>query len=329
MWHVAPDSRHVGYTCRGRCDFVSPGEQLEGTEDSSEAATSATSWETLLVSEIRTSSQVVTQKTAIHDPPESYEANPIHSAEGAASAGYSGALVAGIHTYGWSSAAILSLLGDRWLDDGWADVRYRRPVYPDDVLTTTVTMAGDADHATVSTAKDDGSVVLDGTAGLGKATWFAELTLPDRRTAEPEVADAEKVRMTLESAPVGEDYRPMAVDASLKFHTAWVTTRLEEDDARYIDADGPPRLHPAFIAGRMTPLFRHSYLYGPAIHARSQIQHLAPAHAGQTLTVAARLFNAYERKGHHYHESDCVILGADGTELVAKRHTGIFKVAGA
>jgi hypothetical protein len=77
----------------------------------------------------------------------------------------------------------------------------------------------------------------------------------------------------------------------------------------------------------MTPLFRHSYLYGPAIHVRTQIQHLAPARAGQELVVAARLHAAYERKGHHVHESDCWIFAADGTALAAKRHTGIFKVA--
>lgn len=282
------------------------------------------------MSDVRTSSQVVTRKIAIHDPPESYEANPIHSAEGAASAGYDGALVAGIHTYGWASAAIVSALGDRWLEDGWVDVRYRRPVYPGEELITTVTQAGgkDAGPATVSTAKDDGTVVLDGTAGLGTAPWFGELNLPDWRTSEPEVPDGEKERMVLETAPIGQDYRPMAVDVPLNFHTAWVTTRLEEDDPRYLDPDGPPRIHPAFIAGRMTPLFRHSYLYGPAIHARSQIQHLAPAHAGQELTIAARLADAHERKGHHYHLSDCVILAEDGTELAAKRHTGIFKLAG-
>ena len=43
-------------------------------------------------------------KVAVPDPPETIEANPIHGAAGAAAAGYAGALVAGVHTYGWATA---------------------------------------------------------------------------------------------------------------------------------------------------------------------------------------------------------------------------------
>jgi hypothetical protein len=118
----------------------------------------------------------------------------------------------------------------------------------------------------------------------------------------------------------------MPVDATRSFATAWAATRLRDDDPRWHEGDRP-WLHPSFLAGRMTPLFRHNYRYGPAIHVRTQIQHLAGARAGQRLVVAARLHAAYERKGNHYHESDCWIFAEDGTALAAKRHTGIFKLA--
>jgi acyl dehydratase len=258
------------------------------------------------------------------DPPETSEANPIHGAEGAAAAGYAGALVAGIHTYGWTCTAILEAFGDRWLDDGWADVSYRRPVYPGTLLETTVAFAGE--EADVRTAlADDGTVVLDGRAGLGRAAWFDQLERPELTVPEPPVPPDELVRMRLADAPVGRDYRPMEVDATVGFGRAWATTRLEDLDSRWHAGDHP-RLHPSFLAGRMTPLFRHSYRYGPAIHVRTQIQHLAPARAGQRVVVTARLHAVYERKGHHYHESDCWILGEDGTPLAAKRHTGIFQL---
>ena len=270
---------------------------------------------------MNTSNRLVTTKVAIPDPAETAEANPIHGAQGAAAAGYAGALVAGIHTYGWASIAIVGLLGDGWLERGWVDVSYRRPVYAGDVLHTTVEAAGA--HFTVSTAKADGTIVLEGTAGLGDATWFPDLEIPERRVAEPPVAEADLMRMLLETAPVHEDFRPMAVDATLSFARSWASTRLADDDPRWQDGERP-YLQPSFLAGRMTPLFRHNYRYGPAIHARSQIQHLTAARAGQQLTVAARLHAAYERKGHHYHESDCWIFGADGTALAAKRHTGVF-----
>jgi hypothetical protein len=77
----------------------------------------------------------------------------------------------------------------------------------------------------------------------------------------------------------------------------------------------------------MTPLIHHSYDYGPAIHARSQIQNLRPALVGQTVTVAGHFLEQYERKGHHYGVVDGVILSEAGEELVHLRHTTIFQVA--
>jgi len=45
------------------------------------------------------------------------------------------------------------------------------------------------------------------------------------------------------------------------------------------------------------------------MHTRSRVQHLAPAMAGQTLTVGATFIEAYERKGHHFGVLDCLVLG--------------------
>lgn len=260
---------------------------------------------------------------AIPDPPETISGNPIHGPEAARAAGYADALVAGIHVYGWACDAVLRHpdLAQDWLDGGWADVRLRRPTYPGDELTTTVAPAGEGAYA-LSTAKPDGTVVLEGSVGLGPAPFLAELSRPTRLDVQPAVPDDELEPMDLANAPIGEDFRPMEVDGSPRAASAWAWVRLGDGAPRWSE-----RLHPSFLAGRMTPLFRHSYRYGPAIHVRSQIQHLGPALASGPLVVGARLHNAYERNGHHYHESDCLILDAAGNEIAHKRHTGIFKLA--
>ena len=60
--------------------------------------------------------------------------NPIHSTGVARQYGFAGPLVGGVTVYGWLVPPILDLLGDAWLESGWADVRFRRPVYPGDDL---------------------------------------------------------------------------------------------------------------------------------------------------------------------------------------------------
>jgi acyl dehydratase len=265
-----------------------------------------------------------TTKLSLIDPPDTWAGNPIHSPLGGEAAGYGGALVAGIHLYGWACSALLRHLGEGWLERGWVDVRFRRPVYPGELMVTTVDAA-----RTFTVAGETGPPRIEGEAGLGDAPVLAELDRPVWLEPQPPVANPE--RMVLGRAPVGEDFRPMAVDASYAAASDWVRYRLVDDDPRWHHPEAvtalPPPLHPAFLAGRMTPLFKHSYLYGPAIHVRSQIQHLHLARSGQTLAVGARLHAAYDRKGHHHHVSDCLIVGEDGTPLTHLRHTGIFRVA--
>ena len=77
----------------------------------------------------------------------------------------------------------------------------------------------------------------------------------------------------------------------------------------------------------MTPLLHHSSDYGPAIHARNEIQHLGKIASGQTLTVAGRFVDAWERKGHQYGVTNGIIIGEDGRELARLRHTTIYQVA--
>ena len=78
--------------------------------------------------------------------------NIIHSTEGAAKFGFSGALVGGVTVYSWAVPALIDGLGEDWLDSGWIDFRLRRPVYPGDEITTRVvssspTQQADADSS--------------------------------------------------------------------------------------------------------------------------------------------------------------------------------------
>jgi acyl dehydratase len=268
--------------------------------------------------------QIVAERTlvAFLDGPDRADiANPIHSTAVATEYGFRAALVGGVTVYGWCAPAIIAALGEEWLDQGWADVAFRQPVYPGDQLTIRVTDAGKGHSLTL--ANQDGVACLAGTVGLGEAPFLAILQSPSRRTAEPRPADLPW--LTLENAPVGEDLRPMAVPLSLAHAEAYATEKQDDAHPRWYGAGA--RIHPGWLAARMTPLIHHSYDYAPAIHTHTLVQHLAPAFAGQTVTVAGRFVEAFERKDHHYGVVDGVILAEDGTELARLRHTTIFRPA--
>lgn len=246
--------------------------------------------------------------------------NPIHSTEVAAQYGFRGALVGGVTVYGWFTPVLLEVLGERWLTDGWADVRFRRPTFPGDKMTARAERNGDT--VELQMILPDGDTAIVGTAGLGKGPWFDELTTANRRTAEPkpEVLPI----LTLEGAIPGEDLRPMPVPYSVEDATAYATN-LQKDESACFNGEGC-QVHPGWIAARMTPLLKHSYEYGPSIHIRSQIQHLARGAAGQSFTVAGTFLKAYDQKGHNVAEMDGSLLAEDGTECARMRHTTIFRI---
>jgi ribosomal protein S18 acetylase RimI-like enzyme/acyl dehydratase len=246
--------------------------------------------------------------------------NPIHSTEVAHQYGFDAALVGGVTVYGWFTPAVLQLLGEQWLTDGWADVRFRRPVYPG--MEMTARAVRDSEDINLDMLLPDGDSAIVGTAGLGTAPWFAELTATPRRAAEPR-PDSLPI-LTLETAPANVELRPMPVPYSVEDATAYATN-LQKDGSGRFTGEGA-LVHPGWIAARMTPLLKHSFEYGPSIHIRSQVQHLAAARAGQLFTMVGTFLRAYEQKGHHVAELDGSLLAEDGTECARMRHTTIFRI---
>ncbi len=267
--------------------------------------------------------------TATPDPPASGIANPIHAPEGASDAGYAGALVAGVRTYGWVAESVVEVLGPGWLDDGWADVVLRRPLFAGEVVTIVIGSAGSAadgsgsDAARTVRAAVGERVVLDGTVGLGTASWAGDIDAPP---PSPGV-DPPAVRptYTVDTAPIAEPLRPLAAFVSVA-----AGRRLALEDLGQTTSQVPDgRIHPWFIAGRMAPLTRHNFTYGPTIHVRTQIQHRGPARVEQEVVIGARIIEVYERKGHRYQVLDGLVVGDGGlpgcAELARLRHHSIFR----
>ena len=273
--------------------------------------------------------------TAFLDGDDSLEINNIiHSTAGAARYGYTGPLVGGTTVYSWSIAALVEALGDTWLDQGWVEFQLRKPVYPSEVITTRVTPISDSvipaqagispqDAAAVefTMTKHTGDIAVRGTAGLGVADFNSEISTATDRAPQPEPAD--RPFITRAVAPLGEDLPAMAIDLSAA-DAAWYAEQKARD-AHPLWHGANARVHPGWIAQRANALLAHTWRY-TAIHASSQIQHLAPVHPDQTLLVSGRLDSGYERKGHEYAIIDLTVTAEDGQDLVRMRQPTIYQV---
>ncbi len=258
--------------------------------------------------------------------------NIIHSTEGAAKFGFTGALVGGVTVYSWAVPALLEALGEDWLDSGWIDFRLRRPVYPGDQITTRVhktpPLGGSGHEVTeggiveFTMAKADGEVCIAGTAGLGQADFYPDLAVARNRVAVPP-ADPPTL-LTPENLPIGEDLPAMAVPMSIEDAAEYADHFARDPHPRWRGEDA--RLHPGWIAGRCVRLTKHTYEYPAGIHAGSQIQMLAPAIAGQTLVVSGHVTDGYRRKQHEYCLLDVTISSESGQDLARLRHRTIYQV---
>lgn len=273
--------------------------------------------------------------TAFLDGDDSLEINNIiHSTAGAARFGYTGPLVGGTTVYAWSIAALVEALGDAWLDEGWVEFQLRKPVYPSEVITTRVTPVSDSvipaqagispqDSAVVdfTMTKHTGDIAVRGTAGLGIADFNSEISTATDRAPQPEPAD--RPFITRAVAPLGEDLPAMAIDLSAA-EAAWYAEQKAHDAHPLWHGDNA-LVHPGWIAQRANALLAHTWRY-TAIHASSQIQHLAAVHPDQTLLVSGRLDSGYERKGHEYAIIDLTVTGEEGQDLVRMRQPTIYQV---
>jgi hypothetical protein len=261
---------------------------------------------------------------ATADPPSKGVPNPIHDASGAAAAGYAGALVAGVRTYGWAVGTVARALGDAWRSSGWIDFSLRRPLFAGEVLEVMVSTTP-MGWSVECFGGEERRVVLQGVAGLGNAAWVADLLLPE--VAPGEAAGDSLPVYDLSSVPLFVPMRPLSVFLSDEAARSMVADDLGLVDGRYQRSSEPVPIHPYFLAARMAPLTRHNYTYGPTIHVRSQIQHRREGRADREITVGAQIVDAYERNGHWYQVLDGAVTDIDG-ELCRIRHHTIFRPRG-
>lgn len=254
-----------------------------------------------------------------HEDDPAAMANPVHSTDFAREIGFAGPLVAGATVWGWSVPAILETLGETWLDRGWARFRFRQPVYPGDDVRV-ILAPEDIGAFALRMVNPAGVDCVVGEVGLGANAALAGFDAPGRLAPAPSLDPRPELRV--DSALVGADWIPMAVDAYLETLRAYMQLSHRSDDRRF--TGGAARLHPAWLVARAEALMRHNFAVSSSIHTRSEVEFLAPAPVGGEVVASGRCVAVYERKGRPFVEFDCLVRGPDGRDLARMRHTTIF-----
>jgi hypothetical protein len=255
------------------------------------------------------------------DDPDMFQRNRIHTTAGAQEYGFKGAFVGGVTLYAWCIPTVLDALGEEWLDNGWVNIRFRRPVYPGAHIRVRVASQDDSPARLFEALQDDGEASIVGEVGLGTAPWLGEL----RETPFSASAPAgERPFLTLEEAPVGQPLRSYRYGRQTPAPSAAGGALAE---IVQLDSSAGAVLHPTTLARQMISLLAWSYDYGhPAIHVSSHIQNFARIPADQDVVLCGTFVDAFERNGHHLAVIDADLYSLDGQRLARQRHTNIFKV---
>ena len=251
--------------------------------------------------------------------------NPIHSTEVARSYGFAGPLVGGVTVWGWATDTILAALGERWLEEGWAEYSFRQPTFPGDTLRVkaAINEGSSAASWTVEMINQSGEVCVSGTVGLGRSEWVDGIVKP--RSMGPTIESGDKGPLILESAEIGKDWSAMELDFLKVTSEEFIAQKQRTDNPLFTDKNAVA--HPSWTAGWAEMLLRHNFVIPTSMHTKSRVQHHRKIPVGTSVIGGAHLIDAYERKAHHFANYDVLLVDGEGVELAQLRHWTIFKIA--
>ncbi len=228
----------------------------------------------------------------------------MHDKASAKRFGFAGAIVPGVYLHGFMTQLVVPAWGHAWLTRGLMRSRSRRPIYDGDPVTVSATnLRQDAAGSSVDLAvRDAGGIDI----ALGHAA------LPNAASAMPDPED-HPVLPTPETPPL---VTAGGMKVGMRFSS--VNQVLTPEEHRQSLADFGETWPGYFQEGIVHPglLLRlgmrdtiASYRYPtPGLYVSSETRFLGLAHVGDRISSSGQVIGAYERKGHHYFESEQVLF---------------------
>lgn len=223
--------------------------------------------------------------------------NPIHTDAGATAAGFPAALVAGVTTYAYLTRPLVAAWGLDWLTRGGGEVRFRAPVFADDLV------------ACVPTADDDGGVLVE--------------AICESQPLNPRVV----LRAVRDTGP----WRPLRAGEALASRQFVLDGEFGVDYGRRAgdDLDIYRRegvVHPAVWPAIANRIMSTDLVNGSWVHTRSIVRHHAPGPVGAVVDVHATVIERFER--HGLRAVIDVSIEHDGRPITSLEHEAIVDLTG-
>jgi acyl dehydratase len=239
--------------------------------------------------------------------------NKIHDDDVARRFGFRGGLVPGVEVYAYMAHMPVARWGRAWLERGFAECRFWKPVY-------------DGALARITAAEDNGALTLAVESG-GERCATGHASIPTQRPV---------LRISDAIPPVEPpNDRPLASEQSLAPGCALGIAPFAIDRAMLLDylteiRESEPLyrveglVHPGQILRVANMALVQNVMLGPWIHVGSKVDHLAAVHIGQCLTLRSKITSNVVSKGHAIVEFDAVVV-ADDRDVAQLTHTAIWR----
>lgn len=222
-----------------------------------------------------------------------------HDDETARAMGFRAALIPGAFLYGHVTRMAVRAWGMDWLERGWAQVRFRRPVHSGDRLSVERTAFAErsgrleAEVAILSGAEREISVT--GHIGLPTAQQRPPADLPI--TVPPDVPPESGPDVVVAGRPLGSRPRVLERDVIRK-------SLADFNETEEIYGDGFHAHSGLLVRQTMGDTLSNMRFPVPVVFVSVEVQNYAPVPAGATIITSGRIAAAYERKGRPYFDSE-------------------------
>lgn len=250
--------------------------------------------------------------------------NKIHGPD-AARHGFRGGLVPGIGTYAYITQVLVRHYGADWIERGWAEIKFLKPVYDGDEVRVALyrsPVEPSPNRVTVCLA-ESGSTDASVSAMAGMNLEEARIRIEDYPVHPAPTRDL-RPPATLDHWPVGTPLGTRELRLNLDLAARTFIEDVLDPSPIY---RGPEAVaHPALLLAQANFILRDNIALGSWIHTGSRIQHYSAARNNETISFRGHIVEAFNRNGHQYVTADLGVFVESARPVARILHTAIIRL---